>query len=247
MQQLRLTQPLLTLLQKHGMKMALPKDIPTLHSQVTGNYTRVNQVFLDEDLLQDLIVCSTLPSLCPLNTNHFPVMTTLMVDTPQSSQQPRYNFKDVDWEEFQDRLAEHLAHTTVPHEMVDIEDFKSYHSHHQPDHPCHEEYHKACNLYVEAQWEAHSSHWAQFLENLSNDNVWTVSDIVSGPPTDGANLASLAWSTEIRPHAALLIPQHLIWKRASSSKTLFSPNRLWPQNLQLACNTLSLAGPTNPS
>ncbi|KAF8985893.1 hypothetical protein BDQ17DRAFT_1259951 [Cyathus striatus] len=60
---LTLAQPLLNLLQRYGMKLALPKDTPTLCAMGTGNYTRVDQVFLDEDLMDDLMVCSTAPDL----------------------------------------------------------------------------------------------------------------------------------------------------------------------------------------
>ncbi|KAF8998136.1 hypothetical protein BDQ17DRAFT_1247947 [Cyathus striatus] len=104
--------------------MALPKDIPTLCAKNTGNHTRVDQVFLDENLIHDLIVCSMIPSFIPPNTDHYPIMTTLMIDTPCSAQHNRHNFKDVDWEEFQDCLSIQLAELPAPHEMSDINDLQ---------------------------------------------------------------------------------------------------------------------------
>jgi hypothetical protein len=54
-------QMLLNLLARHGMKMALPKDIPTLESTATKNYTRVDNIFCSEELLEAFISCNTMP------------------------------------------------------------------------------------------------------------------------------------------------------------------------------------------
>ena len=44
-------QPLLNLLATYGMKMALPKGIPTLEAMNTKNYTRPDNVFCSSALL----------------------------------------------------------------------------------------------------------------------------------------------------------------------------------------------------
>jgi hypothetical protein len=43
---LEATQPLLNMIARYSMKMALPKDIPTLEASSTKNYTWVDNVFL---------------------------------------------------------------------------------------------------------------------------------------------------------------------------------------------------------
>jgi hypothetical protein len=48
---LDLTQLLLNMLGRHNMKMMLPPFIPTLKSHSTGNHTRVDDVFCNEELV----------------------------------------------------------------------------------------------------------------------------------------------------------------------------------------------------
>jgi hypothetical protein len=56
---LELAQPLLNMLGQHSMKMALPASTPTLHSHSTGNYTRVENVFCTDALMDKIIKCTT--------------------------------------------------------------------------------------------------------------------------------------------------------------------------------------------
>src|ERR1700735_1375941 len=56
---LDLTQPLLNMLNRFNMKMALPAGIPTLKSHSTGNHTRVDNIFCNDDLLDMVIKCYT--------------------------------------------------------------------------------------------------------------------------------------------------------------------------------------------
>ncbi|KAF8991876.1 hypothetical protein BDQ17DRAFT_1172644, partial [Cyathus striatus] len=104
--------------------MALPKDIPTLCAMGTSNFMHVDQIFLDEDLLEDLIICSTAPALRPPKMDHFLIITSLIVDTPKSTQQPQHNFKKVNWGEFQDALAARLLLLPVPQEFMDMDNLK---------------------------------------------------------------------------------------------------------------------------
>jgi hypothetical protein len=67
-------QMLLNLLARHGMKMALPKDIPTLESTATKNYTRVDNIFCSEELLEAFISCNTMPEKWPNKTDHMPII-----------------------------------------------------------------------------------------------------------------------------------------------------------------------------
>ena len=68
---LDLAQPLLNMLDKHKMKMALPPLIPTLQLHSTGNHTRTDNVFCNEDLLDYFIKCDTDNTSCPIKTDHY--------------------------------------------------------------------------------------------------------------------------------------------------------------------------------
>jgi hypothetical protein len=68
---LDLTQLLLNMLGHHRMKMALPAFIPTLQSHSMGNYTRVDNVFCTEGVLNNIIKCNTNDETCPPKTDHF--------------------------------------------------------------------------------------------------------------------------------------------------------------------------------
>ena len=50
---------LLEIVAEHGMMMAPPKDIPTLESMATKNWTRPDNVFCTPGLMDKLIFCVT--------------------------------------------------------------------------------------------------------------------------------------------------------------------------------------------
>ena len=49
----------------------------------------------------------------------------------------------------------------------------SYKFHTVPDHPIHEEHHKVRNQYGNEIRMAKKAHWAEFLEHMTNGNIWT--------------------------------------------------------------------------
>ena len=76
---LEVTQPLLNMIARYNMKMALPKDIPTLEASSTKNYTWVDNVFCSAMLLNTFIVCNTDPQQCLQKTDHMPVLSCLEI------------------------------------------------------------------------------------------------------------------------------------------------------------------------
>jgi len=69
---LNLTQPLLNMLGRHNMKMALPPFIPTLRAHNTGNHTRVDNVFCTEAIMDAIVKCTTDDASRPVKTDHYP-------------------------------------------------------------------------------------------------------------------------------------------------------------------------------
>jgi endonuclease/exonuclease/phosphatase family metal-dependent hydrolase len=87
---------LLDILARHGMQMALPAGIPTLKAMATGNLTRVDNVFCNENSLDIFVKCGTKPSHRPVKTDHFPVISTIRLTTMRNTFTPRYNFREVE-------------------------------------------------------------------------------------------------------------------------------------------------------
>ena len=68
---------LLTLVVDNDMLMALPKDIPTLESLSTKNWTRPDNVFCSSNLDDKIVYCTTDPRLRGPGTDHVPILTAL--------------------------------------------------------------------------------------------------------------------------------------------------------------------------
>jgi hypothetical protein len=97
-----------------GLEMALPSGIPTHLHNVTKRWTRLDQVFITEEALDTVITCEALVDSPGINTDHLPILTTLdlaLTRVPASS--PK-NFRDVDWEKFQKKLATNLTALPPP-------------------------------------------------------------------------------------------------------------------------------------
>ena len=75
-------QPLIDLLEDYDMIMLLPKNIPTLQSMATKNWTRVDNVFATQGTEHLVVACDTDPRLWGPGTDHVPILTTLDLEVP---------------------------------------------------------------------------------------------------------------------------------------------------------------------
>jgi len=83
---------LLDLVADYGMTQALPKDVPTLQSSSTRNWTRPDNVFCTEHTSQSLLECNTAPERHGPKTDHLPILTTLDMSLTMSSDSPPWNY-----------------------------------------------------------------------------------------------------------------------------------------------------------
>ena len=120
---LELAQPLLNMLGRHNMKMALPPLIPTLRSHSTGNHTRIDNVFCTEELMDLIIKCNTEDSTRPIKTDHYPIVTQIDIHAPRTIWKPRRNFRLTDWTELVKTLKDDLANAPPPTEIASIQEF----------------------------------------------------------------------------------------------------------------------------
>jgi endonuclease/exonuclease/phosphatase family metal-dependent hydrolase len=77
---MEVVQLLLNMIASFDMQMVLPEGIPTLKASVSGNYTRVDNVFCSASLLCSFVSCNTAPGLCPANSDHMPVIYKLSIE-----------------------------------------------------------------------------------------------------------------------------------------------------------------------
>ena len=92
-----------------------PPGLPGVHLEyveqgkvlhlVTKNFLHPDNVWCTEDTFDLVICCEVDPSLRPPATDHFPIAT--YIDLPQECTMLKtsYNFRMVDWEDFQENLA----------------------------------------------------------------------------------------------------------------------------------------------
>jgi hypothetical protein len=118
------SQPLIDMLADYGLIQILPKNIPTLQSTSTDNWTRPDNVFGTEQLLEAVVTCDTDPSLRGPYTDHIPIHLTLNLEVMQADSSPRRNWRVVDWEAFNDHLSG-LLHQHPPLPLASEDEFQS--------------------------------------------------------------------------------------------------------------------------
>ncbi|KIJ53093.1 hypothetical protein M422DRAFT_95009, partial [Sphaerobolus stellatus SS14] len=99
-QNLDKAQLLLDFLAGQDLFMALPAGLPTLEASTTKNLTRPDNVFCTEELLNAMKTCEVKMEDRPAATDHFPIRSVFSTAVSQIEPKPKYNFRDVDWEEF---------------------------------------------------------------------------------------------------------------------------------------------------
>ena len=95
------------------MVMLLPKDIPTLESMATKNWTRPDNVFGSANLEDKVTFCTTDPQLRGPGTDHVPILTVLELPANRTTTPPSYNFCLTNWGAFRDELQARLV--DIPH------------------------------------------------------------------------------------------------------------------------------------
>ena len=107
---------LIGLLATYDMAMALPKGIPTLQHMVTGRYSRPDNVFSTPGLTEHITRCEVDPTIRPPSTDHFPIITHILLPQERTQTPPTHNFREADWDKFRRELRRRLA--TVPNPQV---------------------------------------------------------------------------------------------------------------------------------
>ena len=115
---LEATQPLLNMITRYNMKMALLKDILMLEASLTKNYTRVDNIFCSTALLNAFITCNTDPQQQPQKTDHMPILSQLEIMPGQTVFKAKFNYRATDWMEFCESLEAGLTAWPEPEEIT---------------------------------------------------------------------------------------------------------------------------------
>ena len=98
---------------------ALPAGVPTHIHNVTKRWTRLDQVYVSENLMDAIISCKAQKSERGLNTDHLPIVTKLDISLTRTQESTTRNFRNVDWEKFQEELQRKMAPFGLPARIRD--------------------------------------------------------------------------------------------------------------------------------
>ena len=113
-QNLKAVDILLQMVAIYSMHMVLPAGIPTLEASASKNKTRVDNVFADARTAGCFDLCTTREDWQPVKTDHFPVISHMTLDVEKTDDRVRYNYRLVDWEDFNKSLANRLVELPEP-------------------------------------------------------------------------------------------------------------------------------------
>jgi hypothetical protein len=99
--------PLIDLLYKNDMVLALPKGIPTLQTS-TGNWTRPDNVWHSGSTDDPIQRCDTVPAIRPPLADHMQIITILGLPFPRLLAAKSLNFRLADWSEISAVLKRRL-------------------------------------------------------------------------------------------------------------------------------------------
>ena len=106
---IKATEVLIEAVAEAGLELALPCQTPTHLHNITKRWSRLDQVFISDHSDNLLISCDTLADHMGINMDHLPILTELNLAANSTTTDPTPNFRNVDWEEFRETLAEYLS------------------------------------------------------------------------------------------------------------------------------------------
>jgi endonuclease/exonuclease/phosphatase family metal-dependent hydrolase len=117
----RQAEGLVNLIATYDLSMPLPKGVPTLQHMVTKRYSRPDNVFCTPGITESITKCEVDPSLRPTATDHFPIVTNILLPQERANIPPTHNFREVDWNNFRSKLRIKLLNTPEPQNLNGID------------------------------------------------------------------------------------------------------------------------------
>ena len=107
---------LIELIATYDLTMVLPKGFPTLQHMVTKRFSRPDNVFSTPGLSDLITKCEVVPSLRPTSTDHFPIVTNILLSQARVNATPTHNFREADWDKFRRKLTTKLG--AIPEDLI---------------------------------------------------------------------------------------------------------------------------------
>jgi len=231
----RRAEGLIRLLADHEMEMVLPKGVPTLKHMVSKRYSRPDNVFSTTGLQDSIIKCEVDSSTRPTSTDHFPIVTHILLLQERINTPPSFNFRETDWDEYRKKLTPRLQLTPERPVINNVEQLNeaidnltqalqettlevvkrskprpdakrwwngdlikmrkglnrlrsdSYRYRAIADHPSHSDLKTQSSVYGEAIIQAKRSHWANYLEEMTVNDIWTANKYIKEPVGHGGS------------------------------------------------------------
>ena len=117
----RQAEGLINLLATYDLDMSLPKGVPTLQHMVTKRYSRPDNVFSTSRISELITKCEVDPSLRPTSTDHFPIITNILLPQERATVHPSHNFREADWDNFRSKLKLKLQLIPDPPNIDNVE------------------------------------------------------------------------------------------------------------------------------
>src|SRR6267154_1178721 len=116
---------LINLLALYNLTQILPPSLATLEASNTKNHTRPDNVFCSAELEHAFTQCDIKYHLQPVITDHYPVISSLDFCPEHIDITPRLNYREVDWDEFNEALSQQLNAITPPVKLTTKEQFNT--------------------------------------------------------------------------------------------------------------------------
>ena len=105
--QCQLHPPILDLLYKNEMLLALPKGLQTFQT-ATGNWTRLDNVWRSSTPDDLISRCDVVPAMHPPMADHLPIVMELSLPLPRAPEVQVLDFRQADWPKVNADLAQRL-------------------------------------------------------------------------------------------------------------------------------------------
>ena len=122
--------PLIDLLYRNDMLLALPKGIPTYQS-AAGNWTRPDNIWRCNTPDDPIMRCDVVPAIRPPLADHLPIITILDLPLPRIPESCSLDFRQANWIQVNEDLAQRLESDLPATKIRSRNEFESKVDHHQ--------------------------------------------------------------------------------------------------------------------
>lgn len=101
----RKAERLITMAADWNMVMALPAGLPTLEHTSSKNWTRPDNIWIDDALKAHIVKSDVLGEQRPESTDHLPFMLELDTSPDRAEEVARWDWRGVEWDDFREYVA----------------------------------------------------------------------------------------------------------------------------------------------